>query len=243
MTPAIMVISPQHQSTEEPEMVVIPEGEFLMGSDVGARDERPAHRVWVDSFALARHTVTNRLYRQFVEETRHAPPRAWSDERFNNPAQPVTSVSWFDATEYCAWLALRTGKAYRLPTEAEWERAARGGLEEKLYTWGDELPECQPRYKQLWLAGPEPVGQRPPNGFGLYDISENVHEWCADWYEADYYEHSPARNPQGPLAGTRRSSRGGSWRHQIKITRVAARSSIPPEYRYSDYGFRCAMDL
>jgi formylglycine-generating enzyme required for sulfatase activity len=224
-------------------MVVIPEGEFLMGSDSGAKNEWPAHRVWVDRFALARHAVTNRLYRFFVEETRHAAPGAWSDERFNDPRQPVTSVSWFDASEYCAWLAARTGKAYRLPTEAEWERAARGGLEGRLYTWGDEPPQNQPHYHELWLAGPELVGQRQPNGFGLYDISENVHEWCADWYEANYYERSPSRNPQGPAAGRRRSSRGGSWRHQIKITRVAARSSIPPEYRYSDYGFRCAMSL
>ncbi len=140
-------------------------------------------------------------------------------------------------------MAARTGKAYRLPTEAEWERAARGGVEGKLYTWGDEPPEGQPHYDQLWLTGPELVGRRPPNGFGLYDISENVHEWCADWYDEHYYERSPARNPQGPVTGARRSSRGGSWRHQIKITRVAARSSIPPEYKYSDYGFRCAMSL
>ncbi len=238
-----MVFSPKQHLTAEPEMVVIPEGEFLMGSDCGAKNERPARRVWVDRFALARHAVTNRLYRQFVEMTGRAAPPAWSDKRFDHPDQPVTSVSWFDATAYCEWLGSLTDKAYRLPTEAEWERAARGGFEGKLYTWGDSSPQAEPRYNELWLAGPEQVGQRPPNGFGLYDISENIHEWCADWYDEHYYEHSPARNPQGPLTGTRRSSRGGSWRHQIKITRVSARSSIPPEYQYSDYGFRCAMSL
>jgi formylglycine-generating enzyme required for sulfatase activity len=218
-----------------------------MGCETGTVNERPPHRVWVDRFAIGRLVVTNRLYLIFLKETgRDAPPEAggaridpddsWAD-------QPVTSVSWFDAAAYCAWMRERTGKPYRLPTEAEWERAARGGLEAKLYTWGDEPPQAQPRYAELWRAGPERCGQRPPNGFGLYDISENVHEWLADWYDPGYYSISPQHNPQGPPRGTRRASRGGSWRHHIKITRVAARSSIPPGYKYSDYGFRCAMSL
>jgi formylglycine-generating enzyme required for sulfatase activity len=226
--------------SREPEMVVVPEGEFLMGCEQGAAGERPVHSVWVDRFALARTTVTNRLYRFFLEETERV---SINDERVNHPDQPATSVSWFDATDYCAWLAGRTQKAYRLPTEAEWERAARGLLEGKLYTWGDEPPTSQPRYSELWLTGPERVAGRLPNGFGLYDISENVHEWCADWYDEHYYERSPARNPQGPESGVRRASRGGSWRHQIKITRVAARSRLAPEFRYSDYGFRPALSL
>ena len=224
-------------------MVVVAGGEFLMGCDGGAAAERPVHSVWVDGFAIAAVAITNRLYQPFLEETARQAPPGLSDARFNHPDQPVTSVSWFDATDYCAWLALKTGKPYRLPTEAEWERAARGRLEGKLYTWGDEPPQNQPRYFELWLSGPERVRARPPNGFGLYDISENVHEWCSDWYDDRYYERSPARNPQGPESGKRRSSRGGSWRHQIKITRVAARSSIPPEFRYSDYGFRVAMSV
>jgi sulfatase modifying factor 1 len=227
----------------EPEMVTIPEGDFLMGCDAGAANERPAHRVWLARFAIARFALTNRLYGIFLDETLNQAPAGWGDGRFNHPDQPVTSVSWFDAARYCAWLAARTGKAYRLPTEAEWERAARGGTQGKLYTWGDEPPTCQPGYSRLWLSGPERVGGRPPNGFGLYDISENVHEWCADWYDERYYQRSPSRDPRGAASGKRRSSRGGSWRHQIKITRVAARSSIPPEFRYSDYGFRCAMSL
>jgi formylglycine-generating enzyme len=232
----------------EPEMVVISAGEFLMGCETGAANERPTHRVWVDRFAIGRLAVTNHQYRNFLEETeREAPPefgQARFDPHFDQWAdKPVTSVSWFDAAAYCAWLRERTGKPYRLPTEAEWERAARGGLEAKLYTWGDEPPQAQPRYVQSWRNGPEPCGKRPPNGFGIYDISENVHEWLADWYDADYYSVSPRRNPQGPPMGIRRSSRGGSWRHQIKIARVAARSSIPPGYQYSDYGFRCALSL
>lgn len=227
----------------EPETVLILEGDFLMGSEAGADNERPTHRVWIDRFAVSRYATTNRLYRIFVEQTSRPLPAGWDDPRFNDPDQPVTSVSWFDAVDYCAWLAEMTGKPYRLPTEAEWERAARGGVERRLYTWGDDPPQRQPGYSELWLTGPERVGRRPPNGFGLCDISENVHEWCSDWYDEHYYSVSPGRNPQGPVSGRRRSSRGGSWRHQVKIARVSARSSIPPEYRYSDYGFRCAMSV
>ncbi len=227
----------------EPEMIVIPAGEFLMGCATGAANERPEHRVWVDRFAIGRYAVTNRLYRVFLEETERPATPGFSDARFNHPDQPVTSVSWFDAVAYCEWFCERTGKPFRLPTEAEWERAARGGLESRLYTWGDEPPQMQPRYAELWRTGPEPGGVRPPNGFGLCDIAENVHEWCADWYDAEYYSNSPTSNPAGPLAGVRRVSRGGSWRHQIKIARVAARSSLPPGYQYNDYGFRCALSL
>jgi formylglycine-generating enzyme required for sulfatase activity len=223
-------------------MILIPGGEFLMGCDSGANDERPVHRVFVDEFAIGCFAVTNQLYQSFIKETGHEPPSGWNDSRFNHPEQPVSSVSWFDATAYCQWFSENTGKFYRLPTEAEWERAARGGLEGRLYTWGDEAPHLQPNYSELWLNGPERVGRRPTNGFGLYDISENVHEWCSDWYDNSYYLYSPARNPQGPAAGTRKASRGGSWRHQIKITRVAARSSIPPAFKYSDYGFRVAWN-
>jgi sulfatase modifying factor 1 len=225
----------------EPDMITIPEGRFLMGCDRGASNERPIHPVWVDRFAMARTPMTNRLYQFFIQDTGRQPPASFFDETFNHADQPVTSVSWFDAVAYCAWLAERTGKGYRLPTEAEWERAARGGLESRFYTWGDDPPQSQPHYFSSWLNGPARVAQRPPNRFGLHDMSENVHEWCADWYDERYYGRSPERNPQGPLAGTRKASRGGSWRHQIKIARVAARSSIPPEFQYSDYGFRCAL--
>src|SRR5947209_1486018 len=163
----------------QPEMVTIPAGDFLMGCDRGANNERPIHRVWVDRFAMARTTITNRLYQFFIQDTARQPPLGFFDEKFNHPDQPVTSVSWFDAVAYCAWLAERTGKGYRLPTEAEWERAARGGLECKLYTWGNELPQSKPHYFTSWLKGPERVGLHTANGFDLHDISENVHEWCA----------------------------------------------------------------
>jgi formylglycine-generating enzyme required for sulfatase activity len=183
------------------------------------------------------------LYRLFVEDANYSPPAGWSDPCFSHPDQPVTSVSWYDASAYCDWLTRRTGDHYRLPTEAEWERAARGVTQGRLYTWGDGPPDEQPHYEDLWRSGPERVGQRPPAGFGLYDISENVHEWCQDWFDPNYYQRSPLRNPKGPASGSRKASRGGSWRHKVKIARVAARSSIPPQYRYSDYGFRVAVTM
>jgi formylglycine-generating enzyme len=225
----------------EPETVLIPPGEFLMGCEEGAACERPVHSVWVDGFRIGTYAVTNRLYRLFVEDAGYAPPAAWADSLFSHPEQPVTSVSWHDASAYCAWLNDRTLKQYRLPTEAQWERAARGGLDGCLYTWGNHAPDEEPEYTRLWRHSPELCGKRPSNGFGLYDIAENVHEWCSDWFDAAYYGCSPGANPQGPANGTRKASRGGSWRHQVKIARVSARSSIPPEYRYSDYGFRVVL--
>jgi len=154
----------------------------------------------------------------------------------------VESRTQLDAVSYCEWFSRDTGRRCRLPTEAEWECAARGGAEGKRYPWGDDAPQLQPDYGTRWVDGPEPVAQRPPNAHGLYDMCENVHGWCSDWYGADYYSVSPARNPRGAETGSRRVSRGGSWRHQIKISRCAARSSIPPAFHYTDYGFRIACD-
>ncbi|HEY1273235.1 MAG TPA: SUMF1/EgtB/PvdO family nonheme iron enzyme [Terriglobales bacterium] len=226
-----------------PALVRIPEGWFWMGSEAGQDNERPVHRVWIDAFELAACQVTNAEYGRFLAATGATPPPQWGDSNFNHPEQPVVTVSWFDAVEYCLWLSATTGHSYRLPTEAEWERAARGGVEYKRYPWGDADPQALPDYNQRWKNGPEAVGRYARNGYGLYDIGDNVHEWCADWYEADYYAVSPERNPRGPDAGTRRASRGGSWRHHIKASRCAARSSIPPQFQYADYGFRIACDL
>ncbi len=225
------------------ETVDIPEGEFLMGCERGAANERPQHPVRLERFAIARYAVTNLLFRKFLKATHCAIPPDWqpaNDNRFNDPDQPVTSVSWFDATQFCSWLAETTGQAYRLPTEAEWERAARGDLSDSLYILGNEPQRVG---SSGWENGPEPTSRGTRNTLGIYGMCENVHEWCADWYDPGYYSWSPRDNPRGPSSGTRRSSRGGSWRHDIKVTRVAARSSIPPDYRYSDYGFRCALSL
>lgn len=210
----------------------------MMGSQEGGDNERPIHRVWVDTFELGTCQVTNREYTLFVQSTGHPQPSCRDDPKFNGPTQPVVAVSWIDAARYCEWFSGVTGRRCRLPTEAEWECAARGGAEGKRYPWGDDATDNGAR----WINGPEPVAQRAPNAYGLYDMCENVHEWCSDWYGVDYYSVSPARNPRGPETGSRRVSRGGSWRHQIKISRCAARSSIPPAFQYTDYGFRIACD-
>ncbi|MFZ0736176.1 MAG: formylglycine-generating enzyme family protein [Candidatus Acidiferrales bacterium] len=227
----------------ERRMVRIPAGSFLMGSETAQDNERPVHRVSIDAFELAACQLTNAEYALFLAATNHRPPLHANDPNFNDPEQPVAAPSWFDAVAYCDWLSRVTGWRYRLPTEAEWERAARGGVEGQLYPWGDAPPESQPDYGSRWKTGPEPVGRYAPNAYGLHDIGDNMHEWCSDWFAADYYSISPERNPQGPPSGTRRASRGGSWRHYTKISRCAARSSIPPEFQYADYGFRISRDI
>jgi formylglycine-generating enzyme required for sulfatase activity len=170
------------------------------------------------------------------------PPPFWDDANFSHPQQPVVAVSWFDAATYCAWLSAATSSHYRLPTEAEWERAARGAAEGRMFPWGDDPPMSRADYHARWKNGPEQVGQSEPNAYGLFEMCENVHEWCSDWFGADYYGGAPDRNPQGPETGNRKASRGGSWRHQIKISRCSARSSIPPEFKYADYGFRVVRE-
>ncbi|MDR3677423.1 MAG: SUMF1/EgtB/PvdO family nonheme iron enzyme [Acidobacteriota bacterium] len=250
-----MILSPDPQSSAhrqqlsariiEPACVVVPAGDFLMGCDQGRDEERPVHQVWVDSFAMAIHQVRNRDFAVFMEATGHPAPPNWEQANFNDPDNPVVSVNWFEAQKYCQWLAGLTGRPYRLPTEAEWERAARSGEEGWLYPWGNDPPPSRAEYQQRWggkVLGPLPVGHGEPNPYGIYDLCENVHEWCADFYQADYYAKSPRHNPSGPAASERRASRGGSWRHHIKVSRIAARSSIPPEFQYADYGFRVVRE-
>lgn len=222
--------------------ILIPAGSFPMGSDTGQDNEKPTHCVWIDEFLFAATQVTNEQYTIFLCDTASLPPPFWTDPNFSHPSQPVVGVSWHDAVRYCDWLTTRTGRRFRLPTEAEWERAARGGLEATLFPWGDAPPQSLPGYEERWKTGPEPVGQFDPNPYGLFNMCDNVHEWCSDWFDENYYAASPDRNPQGPATGTRRASRGGSWRHHIKVSRCAARSSIPPEFHYADYGFRIACD-
>jgi formylglycine-generating enzyme required for sulfatase activity len=224
----------------EPRLVRVPAQWFWMGCESGRDDEKPVHRVWVDSFELAACQVTNGEYQYFLDATSVQAPPCWNDPNFNDPKMPVAAVSWHEATAYCDWLSKATNKPYRLPTEAEWECAARSGAEKSLYPWGDALPESLPDYANRWKSGPEPVSLYAPNAYGLFNIGDNVHEWCADWYDAGYYKYSPERNPRGPSDGVRKASRGGSWRHHIKASRSAARSSIPPGFQYADYGFRVA---
>jgi formylglycine-generating enzyme len=243
MAEAVHLDSSTRAGFSEPRMIRIPAGWFLMGSDAGQENERPVHRVWVDEFELAACQVTNAEYGKFIAATGHREPLHWRDPVFSHPDQPVVAPSWFDAAAYCAWLSEVTRRHYRLPTEAEWERAARGGAEQKLFPWGDAPLESLANYATRWKTAPEPVGRAEQNVYGLFDIGANVHEWCSDWFDADYYRYSPEKNPQGPAEGTRRASRGGSWRHYTKVSRCAARSSIPAEFQYADYGFRLARDV
>jgi formylglycine-generating enzyme len=227
--------------TLDPPMVSISAGQFSMGCETGRDDEKPVHRVWVDTFEIGAYQVTNAEYSAFLTATKRPPPPVtWDDKNFSSRHQPVVSVSWFDAVAYCDWLSRLTGRHYALPTEAHWEHAARGDRENELYPWGNAGLDEVPDYKSRWQAGPEEVGLYAPNSTGMYNAGDNVHEWCADWYSADYYSHSPGKNPMGPESGVRKASRGGSWRHHMKVTRTAARSSIPPEFKYADYGFRLA---
>ena len=228
-------------------VALIPAGTFLMGDDDGRPNEQPVHSVSLSAFRIALLPVTNRGYGAFLAATAHEPPRFWTDRQFNDPDQPVTGVTWFEAVAFCEWLAGETGLPWRLPTEAERERAARGGLEAAAFPWGNDPGEDGGRFAQ---DGPWPVGRAQPNGFGpfgsngfgLFDMAYNVHEWCSDWHSNDYYKTSPERDPKGPASGTRRASRGGAWRHQVKISRCAARSSLDPTFRYNDYGFRVAAN-
>jgi sulfatase modifying factor 1 len=222
------------------ELLEIPAGWFRMGWEDGLPDARPTHRVWVDGFRLGRTPVTNAEYGPFLSASGTPPPPFWTDPRFSEPAQPVVGVTWEEAVGFCAWLTETGGRAHRLPSEAEWERAARGGREDARYPWGDEPPARWFGETTGALPAPPRVGRGPANGFGLTDLAGVVHEWCGDWYATDAYARATDRNPTGPPAGTRRVSRGGAWRHQAPWSPVAHRSSLPPHLRYSDYGFRVA---
>ena len=262
----------EEEVAQPPEgMVLIPAGTFQMGSTTGDVDEVPVHTVELDVFYIDQHEVTNAKYQTFVAATGHPPPRGigytavyellkndyepWNDPGFNHPDQPVTTVTWFDATAYCEWV----GK--RLPTEAEWEKAARGGLEGARYPWGNTEPDntsanfADSQTEFEWRS-PDvndgflftaPVGTFPPNGYGLFDMAGNVWEWCADWYSPTYYSdvqgaESPPRNPTGPDTGERRVLRGGTWYRAVHTIRNAERVSDFPSNSLNVVGFRCAMD-
>jgi sulfatase modifying factor 1 len=218
-------------------MISIPSGWSWIGSEGHFAWESPRHRVFIDAFEIAETTVRRSEYAVFLRQTGREEPRDWTLPAFTDPEQPVVGVNWFDAMGYCEWLSISTGHSYRLPYEAEWEKACRGGNDDFEYAWGNENPELLDQYRCAWPS-PQRVFEGRANGYGLFHMGDNVHEWCLDWYDADYYAISPERNPHGPPGGMRRASRGGSWRHLVKGTRAAHRSSLPPEFRYTDYGFR-----
>ena len=199
------------------EMVLIPAGPFEMGDSKNEPEEwmkrsRPVHTVQLDAFYMDVHEVTVGQFREFVDQSGYKYGSNWDEVARFSPSDdhPMIYVSWHDAVAYCQW----AGK--RLPTEAEWEYAARGGLIGKRYPWGDEIIHDDANYrgtggKDQWDETTAPVGSFRPNGYGLHDMAGNVWEWCADWYDSDYYSKSPLRNPQGPSSGSTRVLRGGSW--------------------------------
>ena len=249
---------PPKPSGESP-MVLIPAGEFEMGIDRSEipelvnwakgydqsamaswfEDETPRHKVYLDAYYIDVYEVTNEMYAKFLKATNHKPPKYWDDPRYNDPQQPVVGVTWEDAKAYCDW----AGK--RLPTEAEWEKAARGGLIGKRFPWGDDASHDYANYAgtvgtDIWGYS-APVGKFAPNGYGLYDMAGNVFEWCADWYEKDYYSKSPTKNPTGPSSGKTRVVRGGGYGYTANFLRVSDRfGSYFPSNAYPFVGFRCA---
>jgi formylglycine-generating enzyme len=227
-----------------PDLVAVPGGWFTLGSNDGRPDERPPHRVYVRACAAGRTPVTNSEYSCFVAAGQQE-PKFWGDPRLNVAGQPVVGVPWAAAAAYCTWLSERTGRRFRLPTEAEWEHAALAGGDGLRFPWGDTTPAGDDGISLADRAmdGPAPAGSGPVNALGIFDMCWNIHEWCSDWYSATYYAESPDSDPRGPERGVRRASRGGAWRHQMKISRCAARSSIPPAFEYADYGFRVFAEL
>jgi formylglycine-generating enzyme required for sulfatase activity len=188
----------------------------------------PADPAGVGSFLLGRTPVTNREYASFLACGRVPNPPWWTHPDFCSPLQPVVGVSWEESSAYCAWLSESAHGLWRLPSEAEWEWAARGGLSHPSTAWGETIPAGE--IPEGPLRGPWEAGRGVPNSYGLLDMGTIVHEWCLDW-----------REPARPGFPGRRASRGGSWRHAVRWSSPEASSSLPPGYRYSDYGFRVAQ--
>lgn len=238
-----------------------------MGAPDADIDERPVHRVYVGEFLIGRHQVTNDEYARFVRETGHpspslrslplvasdheaafrelAAPYVWDGAQppSGRGMHPVVLAGYDDANAYCEWLTASQGRCVRLPTEAEWEKAARGGVDGNRYPWGRVIDPSQANYladpREKSRRGTRPTGTYEPNGFGLYDVVGNVWEWVSDWYSSDYYGLGDSRDPRGPSFGQLRVVRGGSWVNEdVSMLRCAYRHRVPPDtYAYS-IGFR-----
>ena len=221
-------------------MVEVPAGEFIMG-DPNLLNAGPAHNVHLDGFAIDKLEITVAEYDAFVKATGGKMPTtpAWGWR----PKDPVVNVDWTEAAAYCK------SKGKRLPTEAEWEKAARG-VEARTFPWDSETEEkidlnsdiANVMGDQDKHATTAPVGSYPLGAsvYGALDMAGNVWEWCADWYGPKYYKTSPAKNPVGPDKATDRVFRGGAWNNSIYVLRSANRSFAPPDYRDNSLGFRCA---
>jgi formylglycine-generating enzyme required for sulfatase activity len=234
-------------------MILIPAGPFTMGSNDGLPNERPEHSVTLDAFYIDQYEVTLTLYRKFLESGKHESPPTWDDEAATTVGdRPAIGMKWADAAAYCQW----AGK--RLPTEAEWEKAARG-TDSRRYPWGHMQPfvDIANYNRGVWVSeaitlvgvtsglegmsvrhGLKEGGKSP---YGLSHMAGNASEWVADWYDREYYQKSPDKNPTGPSEGEKRVLRGGSWADLPAALRVTARFSAEPDYEDRTIGFRCAM--
>lgn len=234
------------------DMCLVPASDFLMGSNRGDPDERPAHRVYLDAFRIDRTEVTNEQYGRFLDWIRRSgdhrsycfpgepagkdhTPANWDQVRWNGLKQPVVGVDWFDASAYARW----AGK--RLPTETEWEKAARG-TDGREYPWGNPWDPDRCCWDGNFDGSSREVGSFPTGASpcGALDMAGNVWEWCADWYGGEYYASSPRRNPRGPVRGQMRVLRGGSWVNDPPICRTVSRGGIAPVDRRIYIGIRCA---
>jgi len=229
-----------------PPTVSIPEGSLTMGMPACPRESNLA-RPWpsgrvvsIPSFQLGRHPITNAEFRAYTQATGAPPPNTFSMPGFNADDQPVGGVSWLDAAYYCAWLSSETGQDYDLPTDAEWEYAARGGMTGLPFPWGTELS-----LNQAWYGGqaaPKPVGSFPPNGFGLHDMVGNIWEWCADIYSIASGGMAATNAPTGKDPRINRVLRGGSYLTKDPLNLwIAYRHEDPPDLRHECIGFRIAL--
>jgi formylglycine-generating enzyme len=246
-----------------PEMVKIDAGEFLMGNNSSRAlepDEVPQHKVYLDEYYISKYELTNGQYKVFVVMSGHRQPlytvyeddktpyERYESDQFGEDSQPVVAVSWEDAVAYCDWLSAQTGETYRLPTEAEWEKAARGG-DGKLYPWGTSPPGDYANGKGT-DDGYEftcPVTHFPDGKsvYGCYNIAGNVSEWCSDWYHKDFYrlpETFTRVNPHGPQSGQLKVIRGGNWESDPEGLRCANRNFASIDYRGPLVGFRVVKE-
>jgi formylglycine-generating enzyme required for sulfatase activity len=223
-------------------MLHVPAGYFTMGSGL-CEDEIPVHRVYLDAFFIDETPVTNAEYKRFLDAKPDYPaPPGWDKKRRTFPPRkadhPVVNVSWEDANAYARW----AGK--QLPTEAQWEKAARG-IDRRRYPWGDEFDPTRCNSWETAIFDTTPVARYAPRGnspYGVMDMAGNVWEWCADWYAADYYQHSPSHNPAGPTDGILRVLRGGAWSSDRSDLRAANRGLYYPRYSNVLVGFRCVKN-